>query len=354
MRTAIVIIILILSNDGFASNSCFFSDSTVREAIKVASEIEECFTDSDRSCFINEKNLEDQMDLNSLRLVPKDRNEDGGFMDRATGVVSVEFGKYAGNDSEKTFSASTQKISRCHVITSAHLLYADGDFPLESENFKLKFRSGQSCDINRPFKNADVDAKVFFKMANKEKNDFKCKSGVRGEPCQLRLFRGHSDLMILKLSKTSKDRDYFTLDTRNPSEHKLGQRVDCFAYPGANENINIPTDKVKMFMFSQKGAQIFGDKGGESEKGVLTNALAYKGMSGGGCVIPDKPRVLVGMFANDNKSTGKPVVDITRDRNFSQNQNYKTANFLSAFHDLSVRYFAETGKKLQDLDKECD
>ena len=270
-------------------------------------------------------------------------------MNRTTGAVSVKFGKYDGVDSEQEFSASAQKISRCHIITAAHLLYTDGDFPLESRNFSLTIKTGQTCDIKYPFENA-VKASLFFKMTDEERGDWGCKTYTKNNQCEHRLFRGSSDLVILKLDSFDKnDHSYFRLDTSTPSFKESGQRVNCWRYTSGSGLENVTLDESRMYLWTHKDARMYGDNLGKSFKGILTNAVARKGMSGGGCVDSDNPRVLVGLYVQDNKGGGDAGIYINPNDEFSHHPNY-----LAAFHKLAERY-AQTnaGKRLSDLDLQC-
>lgn len=105
-----------------------------------------------------------------------------------------------------------------------------------------------------------------------------------------------------------------------------------------------------MLLWKQKDAQIFNDKGFESDLGTHTNAIAYKGMSGGGCVIETNRTELVGVFSNNNGTNGHSAIAL--DPKLITKQG---ANYLSGFHKLHKRYSqAHGGKKLSDLDAECD
>ena len=97
-------------------------------------------------------------------MVPFDRTS-SELLNNATGAVSAHF-------SEGAYAATGQKISRCHIITSAHLLYGGTKIPVDavdkpdlkdSEHFKVKFHTGQTCDDERLF-DKTVEAQVFFKM----------------------------------------------------------------------------------------------------------------------------------------------------------------------------------------------
>lgn len=338
-----------------ASNSCF-DDVAVKQLIEVSSKLDKCFNGEDTNCstFQNQKPLNEQKVRNSKRLIPFDRTQGDRFMDKATGLVSVTFGEYGGPEAGSKFNGSGQKISSCHIITSAHLLYSDGMFPVDSEDMKVSFKSGQTCDSSKPFAKT-APASVFFKMT--QNTDYVCDSSYNNGSCAHRQFNGYNDLVILKLKKGTYDKNdsnYFKLNTTAPnSEHsqvyKIGQRVNCWGFPGHNENIKLPRSQSNMLLWAQKDAQIFGDDNGKSVSGLITNAISYKGMSGGGCVIENNPRELIGIFANDNRVDGQSAFEVAPEKQYTE-----SANYLSTFHKLAQRYEAETGKKLSNLNDECE
>lgn len=105
-----------------------------------------------------------------------------------------------------------------------------------------------------------------------------------------------------------------------------------------------------MLLWAQKDAQIFTDKSFKSSLGIHTNAILYKGMSGGGCVMATNPRELVGAFSNNNGVNGHSAIALNPKIIVEQGPNH-----LSGFHRLHERYSqAHGGKKLSDLDAECE
>lgn len=348
MRVLIVILLVMSAQKVSANNSCFASQK-IREMVEASSEIDSCFKGSINTCGVERLSPRQQQATNSRRLIPYDRSADK-FINIASGAVFVKFGKYNGDLSESETQGSGQKISSCHILTSAHLVYSDAKFPLNSTNYKISFRSGQTCDGHQPFEKT-ADAEVVFKMI--KDGDFVCDKTDDKGVCNHRLFLGHSDLIILKLRKGSyvKDRNYFSLNTNKPSEHNLGQRVNCWGFPGHNENIPIDESQSDLVLWHQKGAQIFGDRNGNSKLGTLTSAISYKGMSGGGCSTDVNSKELIGLFSKGNKLGGKPVFNVAPNSEFSH-----TANYLSSFHVIADRYKKEHkfNKTLSNLEEACD
>ncbi len=345
MKALAMILTLILAQQVLASNSCFDTQA-VKDLIAASEEINECFEKDVNNCKIDKMTVAEQRELNSQRLVPYDRTQNA-LMNDATGAVSANFG--SGN----VDAASGQKISRCHIISSAHLLYGDAGIPVDSqdlpalkdsEHFDVNFHSGQTCD-SRLF-NSKIGAQVFFKMTNAGK-DFVCDKKDGNGNCLSRRFYGKSDLVILKLKNYNKnDKNFFKLKTTPITASSTGDRVNCWGYPEHNNQIKLSKETSDKVLWFQKDAKIFA---GSNAKGVLTNAIAYPGMSGGGCVAASKPNELVGIFADKNSATGHAAVEVT-----ARTADAKSANFLSPFQQLAERYAQATGKDIANLDSECE
>ena len=347
MKRATLLLFLICAN--VHSNESCFSTKAIVDLIGSSEDLDECFASDKDPCELKKVSIDSQAKVNSLRLIPMNRMNGDKFMNRTTGKVSIAFGKYNGKDSEQQFSASAQKISRCHIIAPAHLIYTDGDFPLESRNFSLTFSTGQTCNTKYPFE-TEVKASLFFKMTDRTRGDWGCKSyHDNSRDCKHRVFRGNSDLVILKLDAfDEKDHSYFRLDTSTPRLMEGGERINCWGYTTIGLK-NMPPDESRMYMWTHKDARMYGDNLGKSFNGVFTNAVSRKGMSGGGCAHPDNPRLMVGLYVNDNKGDGNSGIHINPNDEFSHHPNY-----LAAFHKLTERYTeANAGKQLVDLDSQC-
>ena len=341
----ILIFTMILAEQVFANNSCFDSQA-VKDLIQASEDLNDCFSNDVNNCPFHKLTIAQEREVNSERLVPFDRTS-SELMNNATGAVSAHF-------SEGTDAASGQKISSCHIITSAHLLYTetevrvdDKDLPAlkDSVDFNVNFHTGQTCDDERRF-DKKVGAQVFFKMT-KKKTDFVCKIEDKKGNCLQRAFYGKTDLVILKLKKYDKDDNvFFKLKTTQIATSSTGDRVNCWGYPVYNDLIKLPESMSNKMLWLQKDAKIFA---GEHERGVLTNATAYPGMSGGGCATSANPNELVGVLANKNNHSGRAVIDVTY-----ETAHERPANFFSSFQYLAERYKQATGKDIADLDSECN
>ncbi len=344
MKALTLIITMILTQQVFANNSCFDTQA-VKELIEASEKLNDCFSKDVNDCEIDKMPVELQRKVNNKRLVPFDRTKNE-LMNNATGLVSADFG----GDS---FSGSGQKISSCHIITSAHLLYSSTEVSVDaqdkpvlrnSDEFDVNFHSGQTCD-SRYFQ-SKVGAQVFFKMTQEGK-DFTCGRYNNAGKCIERNFFGKSDLVILKLKNYNKsDKNFFKLKTTPLAISNTGDRVNCWGYPGYNSQIKLTKEMSDKMLWFQKDAKIFP---GKSDKGILTNAIAYPGMSGGGCAMTSNPRELVGLFAERNSASGSAAVEVS-----VRTAETNSANFLSPFQNLAERYKHSTGKDIADLDKECE
>ncbi|GEM_PF-2911245 len=346
MKALTLIITMILAQQVFANNSCFDTQA-VKDLIEASEELDECFKNDASKCKsdIGKLSVEAQREVNSQRLIPYDRSKNE-LMNKATGAVSAQF-------TDGTSAASGQKISSCHIITSAHLLYGSTDIPVDSqdkpalkdsEHFDVNFHSGQTCD-SEMFENK-AGAQVFFKMT-KENTDFVCEKKDLNGNCLSRRFYGKSDLVILKLKNyDKKDNNFFKLKTTQITTSSSGNRVNCWGYPEYNNQTKLSKTISDRVLWHQKDAKIFA---GETAKGVLTNAISYPGMSGGGCVSEAKPNELVGVFADKNSATGHAAVDVS-----ARTADVKGANYISSFQNLAERYKQSTGKDIADLDSECE
>ena len=339
--------LLVFATQLFANSTCF-QNPEIAKVIRTSEVMDFCFASDVDTCGLKAKPVDVQKQLNSKRLTPRDRLSPNNFLDRATGKIMVTFGEYDGRDSKQTYSASGVKISRCHVITSAHLLYEDGVFPLISKEYKIKFLTGQTCDAAKPFSN-QVNTQVVYKMT-KEREDWECAQFNNEGRCVERSFYGHADILVVRLEKFDpEDRSFFSLNTMSPNRHPIGEKIDCFGYPGHSRNLSVSPGQSDLYLWSQRSASIFGDKDGQVETGVMTNAVSYKGMSGGGCVLPTRPQELVGIFANFNRVDGISAIDITYEKADANGSNY-----ISMFNKLAARYASDTGKSIHQLDNECD
>ena len=346
MKAFAFILSLILAQQVWASNSCF-DNQAIKDLIAASEAIDSCFAKDVNDCEVDKMTVDEQQELSSQRLIPYDRSKNS-LMNDATGVVSAELTKGG-----RVAVTSGQKISSCHIITSAHLLYKNGgvsvddqDFPAlkDSESFDLKFHTGQACDSKRF--NKTVGAQVFFKMTDAGK-DFVCDGKDASGACLKRHFYGKSDLVILKLKTYIKnDLNVFKLKTTPMGISNFGDRVNCWGYPGHNSQIQLPKEISDKLLWFQKDARIFR---GINARGVLTNATAYPGMSGGGCSTASNPRELLGVFAYKNSRSGISAIEVT-----AETVDAKSANFLSSFQYLAERYKKATEKDIADLDKECD
>jgi hypothetical protein len=335
------------------ADACF-KDPRVQALIEVSKETDECFASDQNKCLIEKMTVAEQRELNSQRLIPFDRSTDALF-DHAVGKVTAEFAASDGGRSNPgTANGTGQRISRCHVLTSAHLFYKDtservtnAELPLlsDSDHFDIRFYFGQTCDgkVGQYY----ARGQVLFRMT-KDGGDFTCNIRDKNGRCIERHFNGRSDIVILKLKDYDKsNRHYFQVRTSPVLIPERGTRVSCWGFPGYNNQISsLPKELSDQLLRHQLNAKIFP---GRYDRGLLTNAIGYPGMSGGGCVLASAPTELIGIYADKNSLTGHPAI-----LGSAQNADERSLNFLSPLDHLAERYRATTGKRIEDLDKECD
>ena len=334
------------------ADACF-KDPRVQALIEQSKETDECFDSDQNKCLIEKMTVAEQRELNSQRLIPFDRSTDALF-DHAVGKVTAEFAASEdGRSNARTANGTGQRISRCHVLTSAHLFYKPTSEPVskvnlpplsDSDHFDIRFHFGQTCDGKLGHYYAR--GQVLFRMT-REGRDFTCDIRDNKGRCIERHFNGRSDIVILKLKEYERsNRNFFQVRTSPVLIPEQGARVSCWGFPGYNNQINLPKALSDQVLWHQLNAKIFY---GNYDRGLLTNAIAYPGMSGGGCVLASAPTELIGIYAAKNSLTGHSAILAS-----ARTADERSLNFLSPLDHLAERYRAATGKRIEDLDKECD
>jgi len=340
-----------------AANQCF-SLPAVASLVEASEDLDQCFQSDVNHCGYRSKSIDTQKEINALRLHPIDRIEDS-LLDNAVGKILARFGDKHGPLAGKTFSASAVKVSRCHILTSAHLIYREDIVPFDgTEDVSLLFLTGQTCQPGDPFSNASPVRIIFNMMAggfdracwNKE-NELKCGREISGD----------HDIVIAKLERGHYDphnRNFFELDIENLSNRAVDTKVNCYGFPAHNEQLSHRgIDKVlsEQLLWGQRNATMVAHGNIKFKKGTPTTAISYKGMSGGACVHASAPRLLAGIYANGNSGSGHPAIYISPEAVFQ-----REANYLSPLHLLADRFKRERiagGHRVTDirqLDQECD
>ena len=336
------------------ADACF-KDPKVQELIEKSKDIDDCFASDQHRCWklIAKMSVETQREFNSQRLIPFDRSKDALF-DHAVGIVTAKFAADEdGRSKPGTVNGTGQRISRCHVLTSAHLFYdpisepvSNTDLPplSDSDHFGIRFRFGQTCDAN--LARYDARAQILFRMTS-ESRDFVCDRRDKQDRCVARRFFGKPDIVILKLKDYDKsNRHFFQVRTSPVLIPEQGARVSCWGFPGYNSQIELPKALSDQVLWHQLNAKIFP---GNYDRGMLTNAISYPGMSGGGCVLGSAPQELIGIYTGKGSLLGIPAVIGS-----AETGDERKLNFLTPLDHLAERYRAATGKRIEDLDKECD
>ena len=181
----------------------------------------------------------------------------------------------------------------------------------------------------------------------REGSDFVCDRHDNNNRCRERRFHGKSDIVILKLKDYDKsNRHFFQVRTSPVLIPEQGARVSCGGFPGFNNVLGLPKVLSDQVLWHQLNAKIFP---GTDDRGVLTNAIALPGMSGGGCVLGSASQELIGIYSKKNSLQGISAV-----LGSAETADERSLNFLSPLDHLAERYRAATGKRIEDLDKECD
>ncbi|MBL7542770.1 MAG: trypsin-like serine protease [Bdellovibrionaceae bacterium] len=339
MKTLTLILTLILAQQA----SACFDDVEVKALIEASQKLDECFKDGN-DCNYENRDLEKQRVINSRRLIPVDRSK-SPLLNIGTGKIEADLQIKDDKGNNQKYSATAERISRCHIITSAHLLYQGVDVSTERVNFDMKFKSGQTCDMNKHFEKS-APATLVFKMTDERRGDFKFGKDENGKV--VRIFNPHNDLVIIKLNnKADYANKFFKLNTMNPADRTSKLRVNCWGYPGHNEYLKLSKEKSDMFLWHQTGALISNEN---TERGILTNAQAYNGMSGGGCSTSEKSDELVGLYSDGNRTRAQSTISIDANRTAEQG-----TNKLSGFHRLAERFAeANGGRSLESLDADCN
>jgi hypothetical protein len=334
------------------ADACF-KDPRVQALIEASKEIDECFASDQNKCLIEKLTVDEQRELNAQRLIPFDRSKNALF-DQAIGVVTAHIALATEPWSSSGNQAATgQRISRCHVLTSAHLFYGltservssvELPPPAESDHFNIRFHFGQTCDAQ--LARNHVRGHIVFRMT-RDKQDFICDRLDNDNKCTERRFFGKADAVILKLKDYDKSkRQYFNVRSSPVSIPESGSRVSCWGFPEYNNQIKLPKALSDQVLWHQLNAKIFP---GRYDRGMLTNAISYPGMSGGGCVSASAPQELIGLYSSGGSATGHAAILAS-----AQTADERSLNFLTPLDHLAERYRAATGKRIEDLDKECD
>jgi hypothetical protein len=340
MKTLILILTLAAQN----AYACvdLFQNTSAQELILASEKLDKYFNDDEnffeytRGEF--KKSIKQQKIDNAARLVPYDRAQNSNFLNFASGRVQVRIDGVDG-----AYEGSAQKISRCHIVTSAHIVYGDTRAKLDASNIRIGFFSGQSCDPLKAY-TFSTPALVHFKMT--DKSDFRVEGAERR-------FHTSTDLVILKLKEfDALDARYFKINTTRLNANEGGVKIDCWGFPGFRKKQQLGAYTGGHYLWRQKDARIFGF----TEKyGYVSNVVGAHGMSGGGCSIARKGKSESELIAIIAGGYGfNPIDDASELIVSAEDIGEKAGTMLSSFDLLSRRFNKQNKKQIESLDKECD
>lgn len=362
MKALILIIGLILVTSN-SSNACDIAGIDIRELIENADEVSKFVENDEDYKNIGDLPADEQEYYSSLAMKPIDFNSEDH---KTLGDVKVET---VGNDglSKGISFGSGVKIGRSCVLTAAHVLYGSGYQKISSEH-NAKFDGKIYFILGSGNNKKIIDASVFFKMTSPNIDFYSIETKkiavVKGKKItnskKIRIFYGHSDLVILKLDNASDD-NYKKIAAIKPEELfsdknydiEAGRKVFCQGSPTHVGELLIKTScKASDFKWEQKNARIFSDDDITTRRGVLSNLASSEGMSGGPCYLNDKPGYVFGVVVNGPaKYHGKTPMPLIK----FNNKNFVAGNASSIglLHKLDQRLKAELGYGLDKISENC-
>lgn len=346
MKTIIIILTLIqvLSTQ---SRACDYNNEAIRRVILLADEVESLLGDDSRYESISSDYKPKIQKIKASRAMKpiNPTNQDGQIEYNTVGNVVI-----SSSNGGQLRIGSGFKIGKSCVITSAHVLFESLDVSVNDRDYnefngKIKFERGGNSGLG------SVNAKVFFKMTN-EKEDFELKT-LNGNK-QVRAFKGHNDLVILKLEKA--DDNFKKIAVRDPKSFSsinpnIGEKISCQGSPSHAVDKTYGNCSGAEFLWEQKNARIFDN---HQKYGLSTNLASSAGMSGGSCLLNNKPEEVFAVVSSgfSEAINGKYIMPNLK---FSEgNIENGAARYLSLFHILDKRMKKELGYGLDKIADNCN
>lgn len=345
MKALITILTLILITAQNSKACKGFQEPEVKDVVASAQELSDFVSDDANFTSLKEMSSEDQKQTNLKQAMqPVDFSTKQHEIDAmAMGDLMVESNTSRGVE---TARGSAYKIGKSCIVTASHVLYGSADQEMSDTNRakyngKIKFvRAGDKKEMN---------ASVFFQMTKKD--DYKVIDGNRH-------FKGHSDIVILKLDNYS-DNNYKKVKVTNSSEllknvnPAIGKKITCMGSPSHMTEKNFGSCKGSDFQWKQENARIFKEDESKRNLGIITNAAFSPGMSGGACFLAENTNELIGIAVNGYMTNNQNEL-VMPDVEFSNGAyTSKNARHIATFHQLDQRMRNELGFGLDQLNNFC-
>lgn len=327
-------------------NACDgISEPAIQKVIAAAKSIEDFYVeDSEYRSNTSEISIDTQKKMSAASMVPINFSEQKHKLDYYS-LGNITY-KTKMNGQDYNISGSAVKIGKRCVLTSAHTLYGNLSQSISPNNNgqfdkQITFTRGNN-DASNTF-----NASVFFQMTTS--SDYKIENNKR-------VFKGHNDLVILKLDRGD---DYYKKvkvvspeEIQNGMDIEVGKKISCHGSPSYQVNKKYGSCKGSDFRWKQENARIFEDDVYES--GLITNLASTPGMSGGPCYMNESPDNVFAVVSNGfhGSDLAHPIMPNVK----FEGQNYATgdARYLSLLHVLDKRMKSELGYGLDQITDKCN
>lgn len=351
MRIAISILSLLCASTWpttVNAQSCKGLDEPeIKEVIAAARELAEFVEDDEKFPAIKNMSSADQKAANAqAAMQPIDFTEEKHRIDRyALGEVVIESNVNGGT---QRLRGSAYKISRSCIVTAAHVLYPTTKQEMSEKNKAayngtIKFIRGNGTEKIENY------AAIYFQMT--KNYDYTLLRGAR-------LFKGNSDIVILKLYNYH-DNYFKAAKVHSPEEllknvvPEVGRKVTCMGSPSHMTQKTYGNCSGSDFKWKQDNARIFSKDISLMENGIVTNAALSPGMSGGACYLAEEPNQVIGLGVNghnydENRRLAMPNINLESKDSINMNVRH-----IATFDKLDERMKSELGYRIHDLDKYC-
>lgn len=318
----------------------------IKEVIAAARELAEFVESDENFLYIRNMSSDRQKAVNlQAAMQPIDLSDPKHRIDRyALGDIVVESNVEGG---AQTLQGSGYKISSGCVVTAAHVLYPKtkqkmGEKSRATYNGKIYFVRGDGQEKQT------IPATIFFQMTKSD--DYRV---VRKD----RLFKGGSDIVVLRLSETDSYFKPVTVispdDLLRNVDYRVGRKITCMGSPSHMTQKKFGNCKGDDFKWKQVNARIFSKDITMDESGIVTNLVASPGMSGGVCYLAEDPGKIIGIAVNGYITDEEGNLVMPNINFQSTDTSDKNQRHIAPFDVLDKRMKAELGYGLKDLDKHC-